>query len=260
MILVASASVLLLAGCAHAPAPGAAPLPSAAVPRAVFGTTADGQTVDIYTLRNAQGVEARVMTYGGIIVSLRTPDRAGRFDDIVLGFDSFAPYLTETSYFGAIIGRYGNRIGHHSFTLDGKTYTLPANDGPNTLHGGVRGFDKRIWAAEPFTRAGERGLVLRYTSADGEEGFPGRLVATVTYTLTDTNQLIVDYRATTDKPTVVNLTQHSYFNLAGAGNGDVMGQRMMIAASHFTPVDSVLIPTGVIAPVEGNDGLLGESG
>ncbi len=245
MSLVAGASAVLLG--AYAQGLGAQGLPTAAP----FGKTADGQAVQIYTLRNAKGVEARVMTYGGIIVSLRTPDRAGRSEDIVLGFDSLPPYLTNTSYFGAIIGRYGNRIGHHSFTLDGKKYVLPANDGPNTLHGGVRGFDKRVWTAQPCARAHERGVILKYTSADGEEGFPGRLATTVTYTLNDANQLIVDYAATTNKPTPVNLTQHSYFNLKGAGNGTVLEHQAMIAASHFTPVDSVLIPTGRIAPVAG---------
>ncbi len=220
------------------------------VERAAFGTVA-GRPVEVYTLRNAKGVEARVTNFGGVIVSLKTPDRAGKLEDIVLGFDSVTPYIAGAPYFGAIIGRYGNRIGNAQFTLDGKTYTLAKNDGANHLHGGVKGFDKVIWAAEPFTGKGERGLVLKYTSADGEEGYPGTLKATVTYTLTDANELAVEYVATTDKATPVNLTQHSYFNLAGAGIGDILGHKLMIAASGFTPVDAGLIPTGAIAPVKG---------
>lgn len=250
ILLMLGVSAAIVGACTKKPAPAPA---TAGEPKAAFGTTPDGQAVDIYTLRNARGVEARVMTYGGIIVSLRTPDRTGQLEDIVLGYDSLAGYVGSPPppYFGAIIGRYGNRIGHAQFTLDTKTYPLPKNDGPNTLHGGVRGFDKRVWSAEPFERPGEHGLVLKYTSADGEEGFPGTLQAQVTYTLNDANELVIDYLATTDKPTVVNLTNHSYFNLKGAGNGDVLGHQVMIAASHFTPVDSLLIPTGQIAPVQG---------
>ena len=249
ILLMVAVSAVIVGACGQKPAPQAA---AVGVPRAAFGT-ADGKSVEIYTLRNARGVEAQVMTYGGIIVSLRTPDRTGKLEDIVLGFDSLAGYVGSPPppYFGAIIGRYGNRIGHAQFTLDGKTHPLPKNDGLNTLHGGVRGFDKRVWSAAPFERPGERGLVLKYTSADGEEGFPGTLHAQVTYTLMDDNRLIVDYLATTDKATPVNLTQHSYFNLKGAGNGDILGHQLMLAASHFTPVDSVLIPTGQIAPVQG---------
>ncbi len=236
----------IFSGCARKPA-----VPPAAVEKASFGTTAEGRAIDIYTLRNAKGLELRVTNFGGIITSLKTPDRAGRMDDIVLGFDSLAPYLAGTPYFGAIIGRYGNRIAKGRFTLDGETFTLATNNGQNHLHGGVRGFDKVDWDAEPFERAAERGLIFHYTSADGEEGYAGTLKATVTYTLNDDNELAVEYVATTDKPTPVNLTQHSYFNLAGAGNGDILQHQLMIAASHYTPVDSTLIPTGVIAPVEG---------
>jgi aldose 1-epimerase len=221
-----------------------------AVQRASFGT-ADGQPVELFTLRNANGIEARVTNYGGVIVSLMTPDRAGQMADIVLGFDSLAPYVAGTPYFGALIGRYGNRIAGGRFTLDGETYTLATNNEPNHLHGGVRGFDKVVWDAEPFENGAERGLILRYTSPDGEEGYPGTLQTTVTYTLTDDNELIVDYRATTDKATPVNLTQHSYFNLAGTSNGDILDHELTIAASAFTPVDATLIPTGQIAPVEG---------
>lgn len=222
----------------------------AVVQRAPFGTV-QGKPVEIYTLRNARGVEMRVSTFGGVIVSLKTPDRAGRMADIVLGFDSVAPYVAGAPYFGAIIGRYGNRIAGGRFTLNGKRYELAKNDGANHLHGGVRGFDKVIWTAQPFQRKGARGLVLKYASPDGEEGYPGNLAATVTYTLDDANRLTVDYRATTDKATPVNLTQHSYFNLAGAGSGDILGHELTIAASSYTPVGPGLIPTGAVAPVKG---------
>lgn len=216
-----------------------------------FGTTTDGTPVEVYTLRNANGIEARVTNYGGIILSLQVPDRAGHLDDIVLGYDSLAGYLKESPYFGAIVGRYGNRIAGGHFTLDGKTYDLAVNNGANHLHGGIKGFDKVVWKAEPFARAGERGLVLTYTSPSGEEGYPGTLDVRVTYTLTDANELIFDYHATTDQATPINLTQHSYFNLAGAGNGDILGHQVTINADRFTPVDSTLIPTGELRNVAG---------
>ena len=216
-----------------------------------FGRTADGRVVELITLRNLNGVEARVVTYGGIIVSLQTPDRDGALDDIVLGFETLQPYLDGSPYFGSIIGRYGNRIANGRFTLDGTEYQLATNDGPNHLHGGVTGWDKVVWAAEPFQNAEGVGVVLRYTSADGEEGYPGRVSAEVTYTLTDANELRVDYLATTDAPTVINLTQHSYFNLAGSRADDILGHELMINADRYTPVDGTLIPTGELAPVEG---------
>jgi aldose 1-epimerase len=248
IILPAAAilSTVLLGSCTEGPPAG-----GTVIERASFGTTAEGTPVEIFTLRNAGGMEVRVTNYGGIIISLTAPDRDGRMADIVLGFDSIAPYLAGTPYFGAIIGRYGNRIAGGRFTLDGETYTLATNNGPNHLHGGERGFDKVVWDAEPFESEGERGLILRYTSPDGEEGYPGTLEATVTYTLTDGSELIVEYVATTDQATPVNLTQHSYFNLAGAGTGNILDHELMIAATSFTPVDSTLIPTGEIAPVEG---------
>lgn len=217
--------------------------------REPFGTTADGEAVDIFTLRNVQGVELRVMTYGGIIVSLRVPDRNGTPGDVVLGYDSLAGYLRDSPYFGAIVGRYGNRIAKGRFTLGGTDYQLATNNGPNHLHGGVRGFDKVVWRAEPFEDARGVGVTLRYTSPDGEEGYPGRLEAKVTYTLTDRNAILLDYEATTDRATPVNLTQHSYFNLAGAG--DILGHTLLLAADRYTPVDASLIPTGVLAPVAG---------
>src|SRR5438105_6628991 len=219
--------------------------------RKPFGATARGEAVSVYTLKNAHGIELRVLDYGGIIVSLRVPDRNGRLDDVVLGFDSLGDYERGSPYFGALIGRYGNRIARGRFTLDGRTYTLATNNGPNHLHGGARGFDKVVWAAAPFERGDSVGLVLNYTSPDGEEGYPGTLRATVTYTLTNANQLIFYYHATTDRATPVNLTQHSYFNLAGDGKGDILGHVVTLNADRFTPVDSTLIPTGEIRSVAG---------
>jgi len=216
-----------------------------------FGMTHRGEAVSLYTLKNAHGMEAKVLDYGGIILSLRVPDRNGRLDDVVLGFDSLGDYERGSPYFGAIIGRYGNRIARGRFTLDGRTSTLATNNGPNHLHGGVRGFDKVVWTAAQFERGDSVGLVLNYTSPDGEEGYPGTLRATVTYTLTGKNELIFDYQATTDRPTPVNLTQHSYFNLAGDGKGDILGHLVTLNADRFTPVDSTLIPSGEIKSVAG---------
>lgn len=210
-----------------------------------FGKTADGTPVEIYTLADGT-IEARIMTYGGTVVSLKTPDRNGHVDDIVQGFDSLDGYLGNEPFFGALIGRYGNRIAKGHFTLDGKTYTLPINDGPNTLHGGTKGFDKVVWQGKEI----ENGVEFTYLSKDGDQGFPGNLKAVVRYTLVGSD-LRIDYSATTDKDTVVNLTNHSYFNLSGQGSGDILKQVMQINASHYTPVDATLIPTGKIAPVAG---------
>lgn len=223
----------------------------AAFGQALFGVLPSGKQVRVFTLRNAQGIELRAIEYGGIVVSLRTPDRTGKRADIVLGFNDLNGYLAGSPYFGAITGRYANRIANGRFTLDGKTYQLAVNNGPNALHGGLKGFDKVVWRGE--RGVSERGVqvVFRYTSPDGEEGYPGTLNATVTYTLTDSNQLVVDYEATTDKPTPINLTQHSYFNLAGEGSGDILGHVLTINADRFVPVDSTLIPTGEVAPVAG---------
>jgi aldose 1-epimerase len=222
-----------------------------AVTRAAFGRLPDGRPVESFTLTNAGGVELRAISYGAIIVSLRVPDREGRLDDVVLGHDDLEGYLAKSAYFGALVGRYGNRIAGGRFTLDGRTYTLATNNGPNHLHGGVRGFDKQLWKAEPFERPGATGIVFTRVSPDGEEGYPGNLDVRVTYTLTDGNEVSFEYFATTDKPTVVNLTQHSYFNLAGDGKRDVLGHELTIDADRFTPVDKTLIPTGVLAPVAG---------
>jgi aldose 1-epimerase len=214
-----------------------------------FGSV-QGNAVTLYTLTNSNGLEVRATNFGGIIVSVRTPDKQGRMDDIVLGFDDLQGYLDNKPYFGAIIGRYANRIAAARFTLDGVQYSLAANDGPNSLHGGIKGFNKVVWSAEPFENSTGVGLMFTYTSKDGEEGYPGNLRAKVTYTLTDQNELTFDYEATTDKATPVNLTQHSYFNLAGDGRGDILGQELTLNADRFTPVDKNLIPTGELRAVK----------
>ncbi|HEX8848012.1 MAG TPA: aldose epimerase family protein [Gemmatimonadaceae bacterium] len=224
---------------------------SPSITRAPFGSTREGTAVEIFTLTNRHGIEMRATNYGGLIVSLKTPDRNGRFDDIVLGYDSLAGYLRDTPYFGAIVGRYGNRIAKGAFTLDGQTYKLAINNGPNSLHGGLRGFDKVVWTPETFTNASGVGLRLTYTSADMEEGYPGALTATVTYTLNDRDELVVEYQATTTKATPVNLTQHSYWNLAGSASRDILGHVLTIDADAITPVDTTLIPTGELMPVSG---------
>jgi aldose 1-epimerase len=203
------------------------------------------------TMKNSRGMEVTAIPYGGIITSIRVPDRDGRLDDIVLGYDSPDSYVKNNApYMGAIIGRYGNRIAKGLFVLDGQTFHLATNNGPNHLHGGNKGFDKVVWNAEEFRNADGTGVIFRYTSSDGEEGYPGALSVRVTYTLTDRNELIVDYSATSDKATPVNLTQHSYFNLTG-GSRDVLDHEVTIEADMYTPVDTSLIPTGKIEPVEG---------
>ena len=216
-----------------------------------FGKTGDGRPVDLYTLTNSHGVELRAMTYGGIIVSLRVPDKSGNLGDIVLGHEKVDGYMNNPTYFGVIVGRYANRIANATFTLDGVKYTLPKNDGPNSLHGGTDGFNKKIWEAKEFKNAKGVGVAFSYLSKDGEEGYPGNLKVKVSYTLTDENKLIVDYEATTDKATPINLSQHSYFNLAGEGSGDILGHHLMLNADRFTPVDKTLIPTGELRPVKG---------
>lgn len=219
------------------------------VTREPFGRTSDGTPVELFTLANSKGVRVAITNYGGIIVSLSTPDRNGQPGDIVLGFERLDDYLKGHPYFGAIIGRYGNRIARGRFVLDGVEYRLAQNNGENHLHGGLVGFDKKVWQARDFTDAEGQHLELRYRSPDGEEGYPGNLDVTVTYTLNERNQLRIDYVATTDKPTVVNLTNHSYFNLAG--EGDILGHILRINADYFTPVDAGLIPTGELRPVKG---------
>ena len=214
-----------------------------------FGATRDGVAVNIYTLTNGKGVEARITNYGGIVVSLKAPDRNGVQADVVLGFDSLAGYLANPSpFFGALVGRYANRIAHARFRLDGAEYKLEKNDGDNTLHSGLHGYDKAVWTPHKLPGGG---LELTLLSKDGDGGFPGNLKVTVVYHLTDANELKIDYSATTDKDTVINLTNHSYFNLKGAGNGDILGHQIAINADRFTPVDASLIPTGELRPVDG---------
>jgi aldose 1-epimerase len=219
------------------------------ITNAAFGKTADGKAVEIYTLRNANGMEARIATYGGIVVSLTAPDRDGRFADVVLGYDNLDGYLKFSPYFGALVGRYANRIGEGKFTLNGKTYMLAQNNGPHCLHGGAVGFDKAVWTAKIVEPVKGPALELSYLSRDGEEGFPGNLKIKAVHTLTNENELRIDFSATTDAPTLCNLTHHSYFNLAG--KGDVLKHEAYINASRFTPVDATLIPTGELKPVDG---------
>ena len=221
------------------------------IDKASFGKLPDGREADLYTLTNANGLQTAITNYGAIVVSLHAPDRDGRLADIVLGYPKLADYLKDTPYFGAIVGRYGNRIAKGRFTLDGVEHTLATNDGANHLHGGKIGFDKVLWNAESFQNANEVGLRLSYLSADGEEGYPGNLQVTVCYALTNKNELKITYAATTDKPTVVNLTHHGYWNLIGQARGDILEHELMLNADRFTPIDAGLIPTGELRPVKG---------
>ena len=245
--LTTAFALVLLAGCGQKKESGA----KVQMKKQPFGKTADGQAVDLYTLTNPNGLEAAITNYGGIVVRLKTPDRNGQLADVVLGFDTLDDYLKGHPYFGAIIGRYGNRIAKGRFQLNGVEYKLAVNNGENHLHGGLKGFDKVVWNARDVSTAEAPALELTYTSKDGEEGYPGTLHVTVVYTLTPANELKIDYAATTDKDTIVNLTNHSYFNLAGQGEGDILGHELMINASRFTPVDAGLIPTGELRSVEG---------
>ncbi|MFP8882679.1 aldose epimerase family protein [Streptomyces mangrovi] len=252
-VIGAAAAAGLAAAATAGPGAGAAqakPGGPSAPHRARFGELADGTEVDVWTLSYG-GTRLRVLSYGGIVQSLEVPDRHGRLANVSLGFGDPASYEAGSPYFGALIGRYGNRIAQGRFTLDGSTYELPRNDGDNTLHGGDRGFDKRMWAVKPFTRRGEVGLVLTRTSEDGEMGFPGRLEVRVEYALDRRGDFRIDYEATTDRPTVVNLTNHTYFNLAGEGSGSVLEHELEIAASRYTPVGETLIPTGELERVAG---------
>jgi len=224
---------------------------AATIERHPYGTTQGGQPVEEYALTNAHGVDVRIITLGGIITALSVPDRHGRLANVALGLNSLRDYETINPYFGCITGRYANRIAGGRFTLDGQAYALAVNNGPNHLHGGRQGFDKRVWAAEPRSGAGEATLILRYVSPHGEENYPGRLEVEVTYTLSDADALRIDYHAATDQPTIVNLTNHSYFNLAGNGMGVVAGHHVLLNADRYTPVTEALIPTGELAPVAG---------
>ena len=217
-----------------------------------FGKTAGGEQVDLYTLSNKKGMEVVLTNFGATVVVLKVPDRAGKLADVVLGFDTLEGYEHGTAYFGATVGRYGNRIGGGKFSIDGKTYALPKNNGDNTLHGGITGFNKKVWQAREIASKDGESLEMSYSSADGEEGFPGNLSVKVVFTLpTDGNELTIDYTATTDKATVLNLTNHSYFNLAGEGDGDILDHVLTLHAKQFTPVDKTLIPTGELRDVAG---------
>jgi len=222
----------------------------AGIEKTAFGALPDGRAVDLFALKNSKGMVVKITNYGGTIVSWTAPDRSGKYEDITLGCDSLAGYLSGTPYFGAIIGRYGNRIAKGKFALDGQQYTLATNNIGNHLHGGIAGFDKVLWTATPLDGA-EPALKLAYLSRDGEEGYPGNLRVEVVYTLLNDNALKMDYTATTDKKTICNLTNHAYFNLSGAGNGDILGHELTLPAAHFLPVDSTLIPTGERRPVAG---------
>jgi aldose 1-epimerase len=220
--------------------------------RAPFGKLADGTAIETVTLKSAKGVSVRVMTYGATIQSLMVPDRNGHAGDVALGYDTAQEYAAQPQFFGASVGRYANRIAGGKFTLDGKTYTLATNDGPNHLHGGKKGFDKRVWKIESVASGKDAKVVLSYVSADMEEGYPGELHATVTYALNDNNELHITYNATTTKPTIVNLTNHNFFNLSGNAAGkDVQGEMLTLDAARFTPVDKTLIPTGELRSVTG---------
>lgn len=237
--------LLLMNACKQTPATS-----KSGIEKSSFGKLPDGRAVDLYTLRNANGMTVQITNYGGIITSWTAPDKNGKYEDVVLGCDSLAGYLKGTPYFGAIIGRYGNRIGNGKFTLDSITYKLATNNGPNHLHGGVQGFDKVLWEAG-MEKTENPTLKLKYLSKDGEEGYPGEVAAEVVYTLLPDNSLQIQYAATTTKPTVVNLTNHSYFNLANAGKSNILDHELMLAAGKFLPVDSTLIPTGELRPVKG---------
>ncbi len=217
----------------------------------LFGKTTDGREVNLYTLDNGKGMQVAISNFGGAVVALKVADRTGKFDDIVLGYADLQGYVTDKASLGALIGRYANRIAHGKFALHGITYSLPINNGENTLHGGPEGFSKRVWDAKDVSSNGLPALQLTYLSVDGEQGFPGNLAVKVVYSLTGQNELVIHYSATTDKETVINLTNHSYFNLSGQGAGDILGHQLMIRGSRITAVDSSLIPTGELRPVKG---------
>jgi aldose 1-epimerase len=243
LMLTVTALSLGLAGCSTS-----APSGTAGITEKPFGTD-DAVPVTLYTLHNRNGASVSICNYGGLVTSIKVPDRNGKFGDVALGYDNLADYMKNSPYFGALVGRYGNRIAKGKFTLDGNEYTLATNNGPNALHGGLKGFDKVMWQAHSVESDSSPSLELTYFSKDGEEGYPGNLAVKAVYTLTDDNALKLEYTATTDKDTVVNLTHHSYFNLAGKGT--VLDHVVMINADKFTPVDSTLIPTGELRPVDG---------
>jgi aldose 1-epimerase len=251
VVVLLTLSTMALFATASASSAGHRPT----ITMASFGSLADGTPVDIYTLTNSRGMEVKILTYGGILQSIKVPDRHGRFTNVTLGFDNLADYVAKSPYFGCITGRYANRIAKGQFQLNGQTYQLPINNPPNSLHGGDVGFDKHVWAATPVKDRHSVGLVLRFTSPNGDQGYPGRLANRVTYTLTNRNEIRMDYRArlvgNSNLKTIINLTNHAYWNLAGEGSGDINDHELLLKASHYTPVDSTLIPTGAIDPVAG---------
>ena len=253
-LLILVACCMLLVSCESAAPPAGGPTEKGetkmTIEKAPYGNLPDGRQVDIYTLTNAKGLRARLTNYGAITVSLEAPDAGGNRTDVTLGYETLEGWLTSTSYFGATVGRYANRIAKGKFTLDGKTYTLATNNGENALHGGIQGFDKRLWNAETVQTNGAVGVRFTYLSKDGEEGYPGNLKVTAIYTLNNDNEFKVAFSATTDKPTVVNLAHHTYWNLAGPAAGDVLGHELMLSADRYTPVDAGLIPTGELKPVK----------
>src|SRR6266702_1960348 len=246
MMCVALAASLALPVLAEKSAEMAKPME-----KKVFGTTADGKTADLYTLKNKNGMQVSITNFGATVVSIIAPDKAGKMADVALGYDDLAGYELNKNYLGVLVGRYGNRIAHGKFSIDGTEYTLAKNNGDNSLHGGIKGFNKAMWEAKDVSKGGEAAVEMKYVSKDGEEGYPGNLSVTVVYTLTNKNELKIDYSATTDKKTVVNLTNHTYFNLAGPGSGDILGHQLVIEADKFTPVDASLIPTGELRDVLG---------
>jgi len=231
-------------------AKSALPSHTASVTAKPFGKTPDGQSIQLYTLANGTGMQAKIATYGGTLINLLAPDRTGRLTDVALGFSAIDPYFGNCPYFGATVGRFANRIGKGRFTLDGKTYKLAKNDGPNTLHGGLKAFDKHLWTTEVLSQ-NPPSIRLSRLSPDGEENFPGNLKVSVTYTLTARDELRIQYAARTDKATILNLTNHTYFNLAGAGSGNILGHQIKIHASRFTPISAALLPTGKLKDVAG---------
>ncbi|MCZ2155911.1 MAG: galactose mutarotase [Bryobacterales bacterium] len=243
-------ALMFLVSCDRQPAADKEPA-GVTLKTAPFGQLPGGEQVTRYTFRNARGVELSVMDYGATILSVKLPDSSGKLTDVVLGFDTLEGYLGTQPYMGAVVGRYANRIAKGKFTLDGKTYTLAINNGPNALHGGLKGFDKKLWTAKSVSVDGQPAVEMAYTSPAGEEGYPGTLNATVTYSLTNDTEVKLHYTATTDAPTVVNLTNHAYFNLAGAGKGTILDHIVTLNADRFTPVDSSLIPTGELLAVDG---------
>ena len=249
-LAILGALALSLSAASCGPKPRVKEGAKMSVEKTPYGKLPDGREVDLYTLTNANGLRARLITYGAITVGLEVPDRQGKLTDVTLGYDSLEGWLKNSSYFGATVGRYANRIAKGKFTLDGQTYTLATNNGENALHGGIKGFDKVLWSAEPVRTPNSVGVKFTYLSKDGEEGYPGNLAVTAIYSLTNDNEFKVEFSATTDKPTIVNLAHHTYWNLAGPAAGDVLGHVLMLTADRYTPVDAGLIPTGELKPVQ----------